>query len=609
MFKVKAVYEYNSGHDDDLQFSVGQIITVTEEEDADWYAGEYVDEGGVKHEGIFPRNFVEKYEPTAPPRPTRTRPKNQPEQQPAATDSSAPAAAPLQSPKLRAQEAEAEEHAQAPSGTKAAAALPPEPAAAPEPTSRRSVEIKPPPAASKPAPAPQPAVTSSSPPPAKPTASQSKPAGPPPVSEKPSSFKDRIAAFNKTAATPITPFKPGGLGAGGSFVKKPFVAPPPSRNSYVPPVQNAPAAKLYRRDEDPEIKEREAEAQESAERAGLVPGSHSAEAAAGGGEDEPKPLSLKERLALLQKQQMEAAQRHADAVAKKEKPKRPAKKRMESHDGHHAEPSEASIPASTPAAAVDPGDSEYSAGKQSMDEAHSPRVPHPPRRKSSKGPEPRDGNEADMSGAGETTEGQDDDVTEREDSDQQPKHVATAAKQDDERLNAEEEVNEEDEDEEEEEEDEEVDPEVRRKEELRARMARIAGGMGGMGGMGAIFGGGMPSGAPSAPPKKKKKSAAPEAAEEAATPSTRAPPVPTMMALPGMSQGQPREEVEAEEEEDETELRTPHQESVPHFGKLRDPSRRLSYTVTERNNRSSVPGTTTTCSGRPSSSSPSASGK
>ena len=78
-FKVKAIYEYNSPHEDDLKFPIGQVITVTEEEDAEWYAGEYVDDAGRKQEGIFPRNFVEKYEPTAPPRPTRTRTKKDPE--------------------------------------------------------------------------------------------------------------------------------------------------------------------------------------------------------------------------------------------------------------------------------------------------------------------------------------------------------------------------------------------------------------------------------------------------------------------------------------------------------------------------------------------------
>ena len=40
-FKVKAVFEYNSEEPDDLKFPNGQIITVTDDEDADWYTGEY----------------------------------------------------------------------------------------------------------------------------------------------------------------------------------------------------------------------------------------------------------------------------------------------------------------------------------------------------------------------------------------------------------------------------------------------------------------------------------------------------------------------------------------------------------------------------------------
>ena len=79
MFRVRAVYDYDSPHDDDLSFANGQIITVTEEEDADWYVGEYTDDSGTKHDGLFPRNFVEKYEPAPPPRPNRApRPKPEP---------------------------------------------------------------------------------------------------------------------------------------------------------------------------------------------------------------------------------------------------------------------------------------------------------------------------------------------------------------------------------------------------------------------------------------------------------------------------------------------------------------------------------------------------
>jgi len=547
MFKVKSIYEYTSGHEDDLAFPIGQIITVTAEEDADWYAGEYVDDAGVKQEGIFPMNFVEKFEPTAPPRPTRTRTKNT--EQPVASEAAVVASSPL-SPKLPDLEPEeAVEAAKATSPTQTSAAPAPAPAPAPEPAraQERTVVASAPPPAPKPAEAP----AASSAPAPKPAPTQSKPSGPPPVSEKPttSSFKDRIAAFNKPAAPPVAPFKPNALGSGSGFIKKPFVAPPPSRNAYIPPTRDVPVAKVYRRDEDPEIREREAENMETAERAGLVPG---ASAEGDDGEDQPKPMSLKERLALLQKQQMEAAQRHADSAAKKEKPKRPPKKRMESQESR--EDVENAIP-SPP----ERRDTESSGRKPSIDEQHPPRPAHTHRRKSSKGPEPRDGNEADMSGAGDTTEDQGD-LTEREDSDERSKHVATTAKQDDEDLDEEEENDEEDEDE---------DPEVRRKEELRARMARIAGGMTGMAG---IFGGPMPgSGAP-APPRKKKSVAekqATETAEDASSPGGHAPPVPMMMALPGMSrtkssEERPQEELTEEPElDEESETETPYQENAP----------------------------------------------
>ena len=39
-FKVKAVYDYKSAEPDDLNFPNGQVITVTAEEDDDWYAGD-----------------------------------------------------------------------------------------------------------------------------------------------------------------------------------------------------------------------------------------------------------------------------------------------------------------------------------------------------------------------------------------------------------------------------------------------------------------------------------------------------------------------------------------------------------------------------------------
>ncbi|CAH6721134.1 myosin tail region-interacting protein MTI1 [[Candida] jaroonii] len=53
-FKVKAIYDYKSDHDEDLSFTIGQIITVSEIEDDDWFTGSY---DGLS--GMFPKNFVQ----------------------------------------------------------------------------------------------------------------------------------------------------------------------------------------------------------------------------------------------------------------------------------------------------------------------------------------------------------------------------------------------------------------------------------------------------------------------------------------------------------------------------------------------------------------------
>ncbi|KAI1481467.1 hypothetical protein F4774DRAFT_423970 [Daldinia eschscholtzii] len=533
-FRVKAIYEYTSNHEDDLPFGIGQIITVTDDEDADWYGGEYVDDLGVKREGIFPRNFVEKYEPTAPPRPTRTRKKDA-EAAPSSPPPP-PTAAPSSPPPV-------EEHADIPSEAayeEPRVASPPIPVPAPlSPPAPVAPVAKPPEAAPIPAPVPvqpkipEPASPRVAPPPA------SKPSAPgparaaPPVTEKPTgnSFRDRIAAFNKPAAPPVAPFKPSSLSSGSSgFIKKPFVAPPPSRNAYVPPPRDLPTTKVYRRDEDPEIKAAEAESLENAEKAGLVPAGTSE----GPEEEQPKPTSLKERIALLQKQQAEAAQRHAEAVAKKEKPKRPQKKRTESEEGTPAD--EAEAPGS-----LERRDTAEVASKKSLDEPRPPRQSISSRRRSSAARPENDGNEADMSGAGDTTEGQED-LTEKEDSDEKSRpHRGTATE------------SEIPEDREEEEEEEDIDPEVRRKEELRARMAKMSGGMGfpgmfGPPGMMLVGGPAVPKKPKASPPSERRSS---EIQDRPSSPRMSAPPVPVMVPLPGM--GRPKQEVEEAAESDHDE--------------------------------------------------------
>ncbi|KAH7036300.1 SH3 domain protein [Macrophomina phaseolina] len=499
-FKVKAIYDYNSGHEDDLAFPEGAIITVTAEEDADWYVGEYSDSNGTKQEGLFPKNFVERYEPAPPPRPNR------------ASRPPPPPSAPAPQEQPHAEEAsEQPEHeeeppvAQAPREPEPPREERPLPPQSPPPVSSpKSPEQPPLPKASKPVPPPAaPAVGSKSP--------------PPPVAEKPQSFKDRIAAFNKAAAAPIAPFKPSGVATG--FVKKPFVAPPPSRDAYVPPPREPAPQKLYRRDEDPEFAERQTQNEDSAERAG----DSGAPAPAEEEEDAPKPQTLKERIALLQKQQMEQAARQAEA-AHKEKPKRPPKKRIESH--------ERDVQSET----TEPGEPEDAQAQAKKRHSHHPKSPEARLQER----EPfSDGNEADQSAAGETTEDAEGSSTSVEDDEDKargktPQAVprAHAAPAHEAEIGDEEDATEE-----EEEEEEEIDEETRKRMELRERMAKMSGGMG----MAGMFGMPMPG---MKPPPKKSTSGTERKSIDSHRESEQSPPPPVqrvpMIPIPGMGMPQVR---------------------------------------------------------------------
>lgn len=492
-FKVKAIYAYDSPHEDDLSFPEGQVITVTEEEDDEWYVGEYTDTSGAAQNGLFPKNFVEKFEPQAPPRPTRSRPK--------AAEAPAPVSEVYADP---------EPPESQPVQTEASRTREPAPAPAPAP-----------------APVSKPTATEPEPPPApKPAAAVPAAKQPPPVSAKPSSFKDRIAAFNQPAAAPVAPFKPGGSSS-QTFIKKPFVAPPPSRNAYVPPTQSKPEPhKIYRREEDPEIAEQQAEAEQAAERAGLggVPGMAAPAADNAESEDAPK-MSLKERIAALQKQQAEQAQRRADAGQKK-KPERPPKKRVESHE----------VP-------------EEGAGLEKVASGETERpsvdVPREQVHRPSHGAETHEpfsdgGNDADMSAAGETTEDAGASSTSiDEDEEAKRRHSVAAAHEP--------ELGEGDR-EEEEDEDEEMDDESRRQQALRERMAKLSGGMG----MAGMFGppGGMPQPGMSGGARKKKPADDGRPAEEDGVPEqTSQHPGVRMVPIPGMGRPPAAPKVEREDEE------------------------------------------------------------
>ncbi len=484
-FKVKALYEYKSPHDDDLNFGAGEIITVTEEEDTEWYYGHYLDSESATKEGIFPRNFVERYSPEAPPRPVRA-PRARKE---------ATAEQPQPSEEVP------HEPAVASSGPEDVISRPAATQAAPkDPEQKQSPPVGKPQAPSE---APSKSTITSKPQlPGRDAVSSTKPTRPTPdTDDKPvlGSFKDRIAAFNKPAAPPVAPVKPAALG-GSNFIKKPFVPPPPSRDAYVPPPRE-PSQKIYVRDDK--------EATSAPDQQSEMPARPPQSKESIDEEAEVKPTSLKDRIALLQKQQLETAMRHTEGSQKKEPGKRPVPQRTDS--------------------AEDPSSTRVSTERTSTDQPRKAESPaeatHPiPRDESPARPAvkptirqphlqatgndfPSDSNDADQSGADEVTE---DNLTEQEMGDPVPQRAAghpqataddesdgEGAKRDDDpgRGPAEEEDRGDgDEDEGE------IDPEVKRRMEIRERMAKMSGGMG----MHGMFG--VPAGVPrpAAPPRKTK---------------------------------------------------------------------------------------------------------
>ncbi|KAI9804546.1 MAG: hypothetical protein M1825_001446 [Sarcosagium campestre] len=548
-FRVKALYEYSSGHEDDLKFPNAQIITVTEEEDDDWYLGEYLDESGQKHEGMFPRNFVERFEPETPPRPARpNRSKKEPDKAPPEETPSVDAAA-SRAPEDANDDTQTET---VPRSVQPSVTIPP-PNSSHEAQPTSASTAKESTTDSPPTPNPK-----SGPKPASPA--QSKPPAPV-VADKPASgsFRDRIAAFNKPAAPPVAPFKPGGLGSSGSsFIKKPFVAPPPSKNAYVPPPREVPPQRVYRREEDPDLNT--PQDVETLSAATDVPETVPSEQQT---EDQPKPTSLKDRIALLQKQQLEQAARHADAAQRKDQARKAAKQQAEApEDAEHEDGSrDDRLGGDNDGNDDDDEDKDgltrmksadtvgRDSGDRSRDDVPAP-TDRPPRRKPSREPtfisDPpiaqrdmqSDANDADQSGAGETTEDAEEASTERDDSDYKsagkpPLPIAGRSDAAISRGGAAGEGDKSDDDgaEEEDEEEENIDPEIKRRMEIRERMAKMSGGMGMPGMFGAA--GGMPS----AGSKKAKHSGSSEKktkthqhADEASTgsPPAQAAPVPIM---------------------------------------------------------------------------------
>ena len=537
-FQVKALYDYNSQEEDDLRFKYNQVITVTEEEDADWYYGEYEDGTGSKQEGLFPKNFVKIVEPETPPRPQRVS-RSKKENEPSTSNKdqeagnvgfkSVPPSYEDGSTSIQA-ETDNTELLQS-KGTESTS--PAQPQEHFEDSISAAQDV---PKVSK-----------------LPSSTTSKPA-PPVVNEKPSSnaFRDRINAFNKPTAPPVAPGKPGGPGGstGSSFVKKPFVAPPPSRNAYIPPPREPPPQKLYGR-EDRESSSQTGDASNITSHT-QPPNAPFVEIE----QDQPKPTSLKDRIALLQKQQMEQAARHAEAGQRKEKAKRP-KKTLESEEASiEEENSEGEV--------LEKVGSSETAGKRSMESQRGHRKSHDETPTGSPTTVPSrdvlsDGNDADQSGAADTEDGEESSTgrddsegkTERKPSFSGPrtfKHPAVSPNIKGATESPTEYDNGEDGEEDE------VDPEMRRRIEIRERMAKMSGGMG----MAGMFG--PPSGLPPKASTKKnsisneRKDSANSAHVIDSPPVRAAPfpviPMPSLQKVSSPEEGAQQTEVGKEQEED-----------------------------------------------------------
>lgn len=497
-FTVKAIFDYASDHEDDLVFSIGQIITVTEEEDEDWYAGTYTDDHGQIKEGIFPRNFVERYEPPRPAaRPQKTKKRDsisasRPVDPIPSGHSNEAISQKAGKPEnvVSGQPSEEEGETNEPSSSFVIPVANPK-TSHPIETYQGNVTS----AEAEPKPQETPVEPTTKKPP------------PPPAKSSSSAFKDRIAAFNKPDSTP------------------PAFKSNPNRHSYVPSVPPSHQAPFEGTQGRGQEEHRVSHSQSSDDPVPSGSPIANKEGKDREDEEEHQPITtLKERIALLQKQQL-AQQGHGHP--KKEKPKKPAEK-----------PRGASVDEQAPVEST--FDSSGNNRPQNISYEH---------RESTESRSGADREDAETT----TTTAQ----KGRSSEEHEPSRPSTAG----ENENRDQEVDEtgdqrETEESGEEDEEEEVDPEIQKRIAIRERVARMSGGVG----MHAMFGGppglgGIPGGGHA----KKTKSISSESShrrsiEHAEPPPVQAPPVP----LPGLerqrqtvvSKSENEEKIEEESEEE-----------------------------------------------------------
>ncbi|KAG7881385.1 hypothetical protein KL938_003515 [Ogataea parapolymorpha] len=289
-YTVIAKYPYTPSAEnasDDLAFNAGQLITVTEEVDADWLFGT-TKTGGELVSGYFPRNFVER----------------QAEDEP-----------------------ELAERAEIPPHAPDETQTPAEPKVEP-PVAQPSVSD--PVSNSAPDPVPQ-SVVQSVPDPSSLKRESTEPIQST-IEHGTSDFKHKLQSFNVSSAPPM----PGQVIADPNFAKKPFVAASP-HSTYVSPVERR--------------ESRSDERRVSSGSATLplppLPAQPTADEPTSAEEDAPR-LTLKERLRLLEERQREE-QAAAEALMKRREEKKkkkemlkedPAEENDETEEEEHKEDTE-----------------------------------------------------------------------------------------------------------------------------------------------------------------------------------------------------------------------------------------------------------------------------
>ena len=57
--RARVTFDFESRQPDELPLSVGEEITVLNQDDAGWWTGAKVDAQGQQRQGLFPGNYVE----------------------------------------------------------------------------------------------------------------------------------------------------------------------------------------------------------------------------------------------------------------------------------------------------------------------------------------------------------------------------------------------------------------------------------------------------------------------------------------------------------------------------------------------------------------------